>query len=267
MTIGDTQNSHVKKTCHGPSHGPGGIHRSRRVPWDTFQRGNVDCYEIDYSLVPFTMRTTKLHVIQKNRQNARRSCTELFLLSWRRNLFVFLGGWFSRKQRAWSFQVVKLTYIVHLEGFFLNFVQRHLLCMQQFHSISHNSGRNVYPCEFEIPVCIINTCVLSERIKHEIALCKGIKPWIPDSRCWIPLFVSRAWILDPNRLWLLDSLTFPIPVTKIIPDSGFQNQKFPGSCYPPSKYSICPSIGKVWIFSGVIHSRIQILLHGAQIKQ
>ena len=72
------------------------------------------------------------------------------------------------------------------------FVQRHLLCMQQFHSISHNSGRNVYPCEFEIPVCIINTCVLSERIKHEIALCKGIKPWIPDSRCWIPLFVSRA---------------------------------------------------------------------------
>ena len=119
MTIGDTQNSHVKKTCHGPSHGPGGIHRSRRVQWDTFQRGNVDCYEIDYSLVPFTMRTTKLHVIQKNRQNARRSCTELFLLSWRRNLFVFLGGWFSRKQRAkWSFQVVKLTYIVHLEGFF-----------------------------------------------------------------------------------------------------------------------------------------------------
>ena len=108
--------------------------------------------------------------------------------------------------------------------------------MQQFHSISHNSGRNVYPCEFEIPVCIINTCVLSERIKHEIALCKGIKPWIPDSRCWIPLFVSRASILDPNRLWLLDSLTFPIPVTKIIPDSGFQNQKFPGSCYPTSKY-------------------------------
>ena len=77
MTIGDTQNSHVKKTCHGPSHGPRGIHRSRRVPWDTFQRGNVDCYEIDYSLVPFTMRTTKLHVIEKNRQNARRSCTEL----------------------------------------------------------------------------------------------------------------------------------------------------------------------------------------------
>ena len=65
MTIGDTQNSHVKKTCHGLSHGPGGIHRSRRVPWDTFQRGNVDCYEIDYSLVPFTMRTTKLHVVQK----------------------------------------------------------------------------------------------------------------------------------------------------------------------------------------------------------
>ena len=65
MTIGDTQNSHVKKACHGPSHGPGGIHRSRRVPWDTFQRGNVDCYEIDYSLVPFTMGTTKLHVIQK----------------------------------------------------------------------------------------------------------------------------------------------------------------------------------------------------------
>ena len=112
------------------------------------------------------------------------------------------------------------------------FVQRHLLCMQQFHSISHNSGRNVYPCEFEIPVCIINRCVLSERIKHEIALCKGIHPWIPDSRCWIPLFVSRAWILDPNRLCLLDSLNFPIPVTKIIPDSGFQNQKFAGLCYP-----------------------------------
>ena len=147
------------------------------------------------------------------------------------------------------------------------FLQRHLLCMQQFHSVSHNSGRNVYPCEFEIHVCIINRCVLSERIKHEIALCKGIHPWIPDSRCRIPLFVSRAWILDPNRLCLLDSLNFSIPVTKIIPDSGFQNQKFPGLCYPPSKYSICPSIGKVWIFSGMIHSRIQILLHGAQIKQ
>lgn len=125
------------------------------------------------------------------------------------------------------------------------FVQRHLLCMQQFHSISHNSGRNVCPGEFGIPVCIINTCVLSERIKHEIALCKGIQPWIPDSRCWIPLFVSRAWILDPNRLWLLDSLTFPFPVTKIIPDSRFQIQKFPRLCYLPSKYSICPSIGEV----------------------
>ena len=128
MTIEDTQNSHVKKKkrenekCHGPSHGPGGIHRSRRVPWDTFQRGNVDCYEIDYSLVPFTMRRKQLHVIQRNRQNARRGCTELFLLSWRRNLFAFLilGGWFSRKQRAkWSFQVVTWTYIIHLEGFSL----------------------------------------------------------------------------------------------------------------------------------------------------
>ena len=179
------------------------------MPWDTFQRGNVDCYEIDYSLVPFTMRTTKLHVIQKNRQNARRSCTELFLLSWRRNLFVFLGGWFSRKQRAWSFQVVKLTYIVHLEGFFLNFVQRHLLCMQQFHSISHNSGRNVYPCEFEIPVCIINTCVLSERIKHEIAFVResnrgfripdvGFHSLSVELESWI-LIVCGFWIPWPSR--------------------------------------------------------------------
>ena len=82
------------------------------------------------------------------------------------------------------------------------FVQRHLLCMQLFHSISHNSGRNVYPCEFEIPVCIINRCVLSERIKHEIALCKGIHPWIPDVgfhslsvelEYWIPI-VCVFWI-------------------------------------------------------------------------
>ena len=63
MTIEDTQKKENEK-CHGPSHGPGGIHRSRRVPWDTFQRGNVDCYEIDYSVVPFTMRTKKLHVVQ-----------------------------------------------------------------------------------------------------------------------------------------------------------------------------------------------------------
>lgn len=120
MTIGDTQNSHVKKKGHGPSHGPGGIQRSRRVPWDTFQRGNVDCYEIDYSLVRFTMRTKKLHVIQRNRQNARTSCTELFLLSWRRKMFAFLGGWFSRKQSAkWSFQVVTLTCIIHLGSFSL----------------------------------------------------------------------------------------------------------------------------------------------------
>lgn len=64
--------------------------------------------------------TITIHVIQRNRQNARRGCTELFLLSWRRNLFAFLGGWFSRKQRAkWSFEVVTWTYIIHLEGFSL----------------------------------------------------------------------------------------------------------------------------------------------------
>lgn len=105
----------------------------------------------------------------------------------------------------WRLILEETTCKMELSGSYLNlhnssrklfseeiFVQRHLLCMQQFHSISHNSGRNVCPGEFGIPVCIINTCVLSERIKHEIALCKGIQPWIPDSRCWIPLFVSRA---------------------------------------------------------------------------
>ena len=171
-------------------------------------------------------------------------------------MFAFLGGWFSRNQRAkWSFQVVtSLLYWINLHNSSRKlfseeiFVQRHLLCMQQFHSISHNSGRNVYPCEFEIPVCIINTCVLWERIKHEIALCKGIQPWIPDSRCWIPLFVSRAWILDPNRLCPLDSLNFPIPVTKIIPDSGFQNQKFSGLCYPPQNIPFLHPLGRYGYF-------------------
>ena len=68
MTIEGTQNSRVQKKRKMPQ-APGGIHRSRRVPWDTFQRGNVDSLEID-SVVPFTMRTKNLHVIQKTRQNS-----------------------------------------------------------------------------------------------------------------------------------------------------------------------------------------------------
>ena len=58
-------------------------------------------------------------------------------------------------------------------------------------------------------------------------------PWIPDSRYWIPVFVSGPWISDSNRLWysrLLERY------------SGFQN---PGFRIPEVKFSRIPdSSGK-----------------------
>ena len=45
-------------------------------------------------------------------------------------------------------------------------------------------------------------------------------PWIPDSKYWIPVFVSGTWNLDSQSL-----LCIPVSRTQ---DSGFQKQNFLG---------------------------------------
>ena len=105
-----------------------GYHRSRRVLWDTFQRGNVDCYEIDYSVVPFTMRKKKLRVIKKNRQKSRRIFTELSLLFWEQEFvcipwrLIFEEPACKRELSGNYICCTELTYIIHLEGFSLRSV-------------------------------------------------------------------------------------------------------------------------------------------------
>ena len=52
--------------------------------------------------------------------------------------------------------------------------------------------------------------------------------WITDSRYWIPVFVSRTWILDSNLSGIPDSLRcipdskprIPDSTSKLFPDSG-----------------------------------------------
>ena len=56
-------------------------------------------------------------------------------------------------------------------------------------------------------------------------------PWIPDSRYWIPVFVSGTWILDSNCQWDAGLLVlysgiqnpgFRIPRDKNFTDSGIR---------------------------------------------
>ena len=39
-----------------------------------------------------------------------------------------------------------------------------------------------------------------DKIKQKPSL-HSPQSWIPDSRYWMPVFVSGAWILDSNRWW------------------------------------------------------------------
>ena len=65
-------------------------------------------------------------------------------------------------------------------------------------------------------------------------------PWIPDSRSWIPVFVSGPWISGSNRLWYSRFLVpyFNSKESVVFTrDSGFQRQNFPAFRIPRAKIS------------------------------
>ena len=65
-------------------------------------------------------------------------------------------------------------------------------------------------------------------------------PWIPDSRSWIPVFVSGPWISGSNRLWYSRFLVpyFNSKASVVFTrDSGFQRQNFPAFRIPRAKIS------------------------------
>ena len=65
-------------------------------------------------------------------------------------------------------------------------------------------------------------------------------PWIPDSKYWIPVFVSGPWISGSNRLWYSRFLVpyFNSKESVVFTrDSGFQRPNFPALRIPRAKIS------------------------------
>ena len=79
---------------------------------------------------------------------------------------------------------------------------------------------------------------LSPQRESKIIFILDSTPWIPDSRNWIPLFVSKTWILDSGIVsGFLDSLCcIPNSTSKIFPDSGVYKQNFPRLQIPDSRF-------------------------------
>ena len=78
---------------------------------------------------------------------------------------------------------------------------------------------------FRIALCCLDVGKSSYYIRGRIL---DSKPWIPDSKYWIPVFVSGTWILESNRQW--DSGFLELC-------SGFQSTGFQISRIPESEFS------------------------------
>ena len=82
--------------------------------------------------------------------------------------------------------------------------------------------------------------ILSPHINPRQSWILDSTPWIPDSRYFIPVFVSGTWILDSNPLWNSGFLELY---------SGFQS---PGFRIPQVKFSRFPdSTSKYFTDSGI----------------